>query len=349
MTEATLSWPDVLAALVQRKDLATDAAEWAMGQILAGHATPVQIAGFAVALRAKGETVDEISGLASAMLAKAEHVHIGVPCVDVVGTGGDRANTVNVSTMSALVAAAGGAHVAKHGNRAASSLCGTADVLEELGVVLDIEPARQAEVMDAAGIVFLFAARYHPSYRHAAGPRRELGIPTTFNFLGPLTNPAQPVGQAIGVADRRMAEVMAGVLAARGNQGLVFHGDDGLDELTTTTTSDVWVIADGRVRHEVLDPRELGIPRAEVSDLAGGTPDVNAAVLRSVLGGEVGPVHDIVALNAAATLLAFRGPSSAPLLEQLGAELGRARELLASGAALETLDRWVKVTQELSG
>lgn len=348
MSEATFSWPDVLTTLVQGHDLATGAAEWAMGQILAGQATPVQIAGFAVALRAKGETVAEISGLATAMLNKAEPIHIDVPCVDVVGTGGDRANTVNVSTMSALVAAAGGARVAKHGNRAASSLCGTADVLEELGVVLDVDPARQGEVLAESGIVFLFAARYHPSYRHAAGPRRELGIQTTFNFLGPLTNPARPVGQAIGVADRRMAEVMAGVLAARGNRGLVFHGDDGLDELTTTTTSDVWVIADGQVRHEVLDPRDLGIPRAEVGDLTGGTPDVNAAVLRAVLGGEQGPVHDIVALNAAATLLAYDGPTAAPLHQQLGAALERTREVLASGAGLATLERWIAVTQRVS-
>ncbi|MGJ3507378.1 anthranilate phosphoribosyltransferase [Enemella sp. A6] len=347
MTEATFTWPAVLTSLVNRQDLSSEQVEWAMGQILTGQASPIQIAGFAVALRAKGETVAEISGLATAMLDHAELVHVTGRTVDVVGSGGDRANTVNISTMSALVAASGGARVAKHGNRAASSMCGTADVLEELGVKLDLEPQQQQQVMDEAGIVFLFASRYHPSLRHAAGPRRELGISTTFNFLGPLSNPARPQGQAIGVADRRMAELMAGVLADRGTRGLVFHGDDGLDELTTTTTSDVWVVADGAVRHEVLDPLELGIERARVEDLIGGPPPVNAEIARAVLAGAPGPVHDIVALNAAATLLADRGPSDAPLREQLAVELDRARELLADGGALQVLERWVAVSNRV--
>ncbi|NLT30315.1 MAG: anthranilate phosphoribosyltransferase [Propionibacterium sp.] len=344
MTSATYTWPDVLTALVNGRDLSADEVGWAMGQILAGQASPIQIAGFAVALRAKGETVAEISGLANAMLDRAEPVQVSGRTVDVVGSGGDRANTVNISTMSALVASAGGARVVKHGNRAASSMCGTADVLEELGVNLELEPDRQQQVMDEAGIVFLFASRYHPSLRHAAGPRRDLGISTTFNFLGPLSNPARPHGQAIGVADRRMAELMAGVLADRGNQGLVFHGEDGLDELTTTTTSDVWVIADGTVRHETLDPLDLGIERARVEDLVGGPPPVNAEIARSVLGGTTGRVHDIVALNAAATMLADQGPTDAPVGDQLAAQLTRARELLAAGAALEVLDRWIRVT-----
>ena len=344
------TWPDVLTGLVSGENLSSRAAVWAMDEILAGNATDVQLAGFLVALRAKGETVDEIAGLAEAMRDRATPITLDAEAVDVVGSGGDRANTVNVSTMAAVVAAAAGARVVKHGNRAASSACGTADCLEALGVVLDLPAERQAEVFDEAGIVFLFASHYHPSLRHAAVPRRELGIRTTFNFLGPLANPVQPLAAALGVADAAMAELMAGVLAGRGVRGLVFHGGDGLDELTTTTDSQVWIVRDGRVVASALDPADLGVARADKAALVGGDPAHNAQVVRDTFAGAAGPVRDIVTLNAAAALLAYDGPSlDVPLAEQFVEPLRRAREAIDSGAATRLLDRWVATTRRVAG
>lgn len=339
------TWPEVLTGLIAGTDLTPEQAIWAMDQILAGEATAVQIAGFAVALRAKGETVEEISGLAQAMLDRATPISLASEAVDVVGSGGDRANTVNVSTMAAIVTAATGVPVVKHGNRAASSACGTADCLEALGVALDVPPGQQSGVLADAGIVFLFAPLYHPSLRHAATARRELGVQTTFNFLGPLANPARPAAQAVGVADARMAPLVAGVLAGRGSRGLVFHGDDGLDELTTTTASQVWMIAHGRVVATRLDPLDLGLPRASRSDLLGADPARNAQIVREVLAGATGPVRDIVSLNAAAACLAFATPDlSAPLVPQLAVQLERVNRALDSGAAAAVLDRWATRT-----
>ncbi|GAA2100728.1 anthranilate phosphoribosyltransferase [Microlunatus panaciterrae] len=345
-----LTWPTVLSGLVRGEDQSSDATAWAMGQILAGEATPVQMAAFVVALRAKGETVEEIVGLAEMMLSYASPITVEGRAVDVVGSGGDRANTVNISTMAAIVAAGAGALVVKHGNRAASSACGTADVLEQLGVVLDLPPARQQQVIQSAGIGFLFAPHYHPGLRHASVARRELGIPTTFNFLGPLTNPGRPNAQAVGVADPRMAELMAGVFARRGNQGMVFHGADGLDELTTTTTSSIWLFRDGQVRRSEFDPTLLGLPRARVEDLVGGDPATNAEVVRELLAGKAGPVRDIVTLNAAAALLAFNGPDlDADLVGQFADQLVAAEESLTSGAAGAKLQQWVAATRQAAG
>ncbi len=343
------TWPDLLTGLVAGRDLDHDATLWAMNEILSGAASPVQIAAFMVALQAKGATPEELNGLVIGMLDNARPIALPRDAVDIVGTGGDRANTVNVSTMASIVAAAAGAKVVKHGNRAASSKCGTADCLEELGVVLDLEPAAQAEVFDEVGIVFLFAAHYHPSLRHAAAPRRELGIRTTFNFLGPLANPARPTAQAIGVADPVMAPLVADVLVARDNRGLVFHGEDGLDELTTTTASSVWVVADGRVERTTLDPARLGIAPAAAGDLIGGSPAFNAQVVRDTLAGALGPVRDIVVLNAAAGLLAFDGPShGVPLEEQLRDPLTRAAAAIDSGAAARLLEDWVALTRSFT-
>lgn len=342
----TFTWPDLLTGLVNGNDLDRDAAAWAMDEILAGNATPVQIAGFAVALRAKGENVSEISALADGMLARCNPIEIPREAVDVVGTGGDRANTVNISTMASVAAAAAGARVVKHGNRAASSMCGTADCLEALGLRLDVPASEQPEVFDETGIVFLFAPHYHPSLRHAAVARRELGISTTFNFLGPLANPARPNASAVGVADRRMAPLMAGVIAGRGGRGMVFHGGDGLDELTTTTDSDVWLVADGRVVETSFDPLDLGIPRATREDLVGGDPAHNAQVARDTFAGARGPVRDIVVLNASAALLAYDGPSlDEPLLPQLQRCVARVQQVLDDGTATALLERWVDATQ----
>lgn len=338
------TWGSVLGPVVSGQDLPREAAAWAMERLLSGEATPAQQAAFMVALRCKGETVAELAGLADTMLDFATPIEVPEPAVDIVGSGGDRANTVNISTMAAIVAAAAGARVVKHGNRAASSACGAADVLEALGVVLDLPPERQAGVIAQTGIAFLFAPLYHPALRHAVW-RRELGIPTTFNFLGPLANPAQPVAQAVGVADARMAALMAGVFADRGHRGMVVHGGDGLDELTTTTTSTVWVYADGQVTERELDPADLGIPRATVSDLVGGDPSTNAAVVHDVLAGRSGPVRDVVTLNAAAALVAYDGPAADGLEARLAAGVDRARDAIDSGAAKAKLTEWAAVTQ----
>ncbi len=339
------SWPSVLSGLVARVDQDAAATSWAMEQILGGDTTPSQMAAFVIALRSKGETVEEINGLVDAMLAFATPIEIGGHAVDVVGSGGDRANTVNISTMAAIVAAGAGARVVKHGNRAASSACGAADVLEELGIVLRLTPEQQQRVVDEVGIGFLFAPLYHAGLRHAATTRSELGIPTTFNFLGPLANPAQPIAAAVGVADPRMAELMAGVFAGRGQQGLVVHGGDGLDELTTTTSSVVWTYADGVVVRGELDPADLGVPRAAPEDLVGSDPAGNAQVVRELLQGRTGPVRDIVVLNAAAALVAYDKPEPDRLTEQFAAALDRAAESIDSGGAKTKLANWVAATQ----
>jgi anthranilate phosphoribosyltransferase len=340
-----VNWPQLLSDLVRGHDQPAEATSWAMGEILSGAATPSQLAAFVVSLRAKGETVEEISSLADVMLEFATPIEIPGPAVDVVGSGGDRLNTVNISTMAAIVAAGAGARVVKHGNRAASSACGAADVLEALGVVLDLSPQHQQQVVEDVGIGFLFAIHYHPALRHASVTRRELGIPTVFNFLGPLANPAQPIAQAVGVADVRMADLMAGVFARRGNHGLVMHGGDGLDELTTTTSSTVWVYADQRVTRLEFDPAELGLPRATISDLVGGDAQHNAAVVREVLAGGTGAIRDIVLLNAAATLVADARPSAEDLVGQFSTQLARAVDAIDSGAAQAKLEQWVQSTQ----
>ncbi len=340
-----VNWPQLLADLVRGRDLPPEATAWAMGEILSGAASPSQMAGFVVALRAKGETVEEISTLADVMIEFATPIEIPGDAVDVVGSGGDRLNTVNISTMAAIVAAGAGARVVKHGNRAASSACGAADVLEALGVVLDLSPEHQQQVVDEVGIGFLFAIKYHPALRHASVTRRELGIPTVFNFLGPIANPSQPSAQAVGVADARMAELIAGVFARRGNHGLVVHGDDGLDELTTTTSSTVWIYADQRVTRLPFDPAELGLPRASINDLVGADARHNAAVVRDVLAGAAGPIRDIVLLNAAAALVADSKPAPEDVMGQFRTQLVRAEHAIDSGAAHAKLDEWVHVSQ----
>src|ERR1044072_4007967 len=284
-TATARTWPDVLSHLLAGQDLASDDTAWAMDRIIRGEATDAQIAGFAVALRAKGETVAELSGLVRAMYGHAKTIEVPGPTVDIVGTGGDRARTVNISTMSALVAAGAGVRVVKHGNRASSSASGASDVLEKLGVNLDLSPARGAEIAQEAATPMCFAIRSRPSLRPVAAARRELGIATPFNFLGPLTNPARVRCQVTGVADARMAPIMAGVLADRGSSALVFRGDDGLDELTVTATSQVWVVRDGTVRRETFDPRDIGFELAPVAALRGADAPYNADVGRRGLAG----------------------------------------------------------------
>jgi anthranilate phosphoribosyltransferase len=330
----------VLNTLLAGRDLDADDTAWAMDRIMRGEATDAQIAGFAVALRAKGETVREITGLVRAMYEHARVIEVPGPAVDIVGTGGDGAKTVNISTMSAIVVAGTGTKVVKHGNRAASSASGASDVLEKLGVNLELSPRRVAQVAEEAGITFCFAVKFHPALRHVAAARGQLGIRTTFNFLGPLTNPARVTAQAVGVADARMAPIVAGVFAERGNSSLVFRGDDGLDELTTTATSRVWVVRDGTVTEETFDPRDVGIDLVPVEALRGADASYNADVARRLLDGERGPVRDAVLLNAAAALVALEpGPGTLP--EQIRAGMEKAAESIDSGAARRVLDRWV--------
>jgi anthranilate phosphoribosyltransferase len=337
------SWPDVLGALVAGQDLTAEQTAWAMGEVLSGEATPSQVAGFAVALRAKGESVDEVTGLVEAMYAVATPITVSGRLLDVVGTGGDRSMSVNISTMAAIVAAGAGARVVKHGNRSASSQSGSADVLEQLGIRLDLPPARVAAVAEEAGITFCFAAAFHPAMRHAAVTRRELGIGTTFNILGPLTNPARAGALAIGCADPRMAPVMAGVYARRGVDAWVVRGDDGLDELTTTTTSRVWWVHGGEVTESVLDPADLGVPRGTTEALRGGDAAHNADVVRRLLAGETGAVRDAVLLNAGAALAVYDAPGIPPA-DALAAGLEKARDAVDSGAARAALDRWVEAS-----
>jgi len=347
--DSRTAWPALIGALIRGETLAADETAWAMNEIMEGAATPAQIAGFGVALRMKGETPAELSGLAEAMLSHASPIEIPGPIVDLVGTGGDGARTVNISTMGTIVAAAAGARMVKHGNRAASSACGAADLLEALGVVIDLPPAVTQRLMAETGVVFLFAALYHPALRHTAAPRRELGVPTVFNFLGPVANPARPGALAVGVADQRMGPVIAGVLAGRGCSALVFHGDDGLDELTTTAPSTVWVVHAGTVSQTAFDPAALGIGRSAPADLRGGDPPHNAAVARGVLRGEPGPVRETVLLNAAAALAAEAGvPGPEHLTAVLADGYARAASALDSGTARALLARWVEASTRLA-
>jgi anthranilate phosphoribosyltransferase len=341
------TWPDVLSALLRGESLTAEVTAWAMGEVMAGNATSVQVASFAVAMRAKGETPAEVTGLANAMLDAAYRISVPGASVDTCGTGGDRAHTVNISTMAAIVVRGTGATVVKHGNRAASSACGSADVLEALGVVVDLPPAAVERCVAEARVGFCFAPMFHPALRHAATARSEMGVPTVFNFLGPLTNPAQPPAQAVGVADERMAAVMAGVLAGRGVSALVFRGEDGLDELSVDVPSRVWAVAAGQVRDDRVDPAELGIARPAAGALVGGDAATNADVARRFLAGEQGPVRDAVLLNAAAALVALDGVTDALVNDQLRAAMPRVTEAVDSGAAATALAEWVDTSQRL--
>jgi anthranilate phosphoribosyltransferase len=316
-----------------------------MNEVMTGNASPVQLAGFLVALRAKGETVEELGGLAQAMLAHALPANLPTDAVDIVGTGGDRAFTVNLSTMAALVIAGAGSRVVKHGNRAASSRSGSADVLEALGVRLTLDADRLRAVFDEVGIAFLFAQVFHPAMRHAAVARRELSVATVFNFLGPLTNPAKARSSAIGCADAAMAPLMAGVLARRGDHALVFRGQaDGLDEMAATGPIQLWEARGGAVEFRLLDPvTELGLTPVSLDALRGGDAAHNAAITRRVLAGEAGPIRQTVLLNAAAGLVAEGRlvPVGGPLEERLSLGLEVATEALDSGAARGVLKRWI--------
>ncbi len=339
-------WPGVLRRLLARDDLSAEAAHAALADVLAGETTPAQLAAFVVALRMKGETIEEMSGMVAAMLAAAERVRLPdeLVVVDTCGTGGGtsrRLAAFNVSTIAGFVIAGAGVAVCKHGNRAASSTSGSADLLEAMGVAIDLGPAGVARCVTEAGFGFCFAPRFHPAVRHAGPTRREIGVATVFNFLGPLANPARVRRQVVGVSDPVMAERMVGVLQAGGaERALVVYGHDGLDELTTTTTSTVLELRDGAVRVSEIDPGELGIARAEARAIQGGDVDANLALARHVLDGKPGPHRDLVLLNAAAGLVA------GGLVDDLAGGYEAAMASVDSGGAARVAEQAVAVSRQ---
>ncbi|WP_433164300.1 anthranilate phosphoribosyltransferase [Kribbella sp. CA-247076] len=340
MATTLRTWSGLISALLAGSDLTAADTAWAMDQLVLGDASPAQISGFLIALRAKGETAEEVAGLASVLRSHATPVRIGGPFVDIVGTGGDRTGAVNISTMAAVVAASTGVTVVKHGGRAASSSAGgSADLVEHLGVPLDLSADDAARVAADVGLTYLFAPRFNPALRHVAVVRRELAVPTAFNVLAPLLNPADPQHQLVGVANPAMQPVIARALAAQGRSALVARGDDGLDKLTTTGPSRVWVVHGGTATEVVFDPRSLGLAPASLAELRGGDAAFNARVLRGLVDGERGPVRDVVLLNAAAALVTL-DLGKGLLLEQLAEALERCRRAVDSGDTTATLERW---------
>lgn len=341
---ADFSWPRILGALSRGEDLTRLQAKSAMEEVMAGRASPVQAAGLIVALRMKGETVDEMGGLVEGMLEAAVRVDLGgADPVDIVGTGGDRSGTFNISTTASFIAAGAGAPVAKHGNRSMSSQCGSADVLEELGVVIDLPVEQNCRLFLDTGYAFFLAPVYHPAMRRVGPVRKELGIPTVFNFLGPLSNPAGVRRYALGVADGRMAQRMISVLRTLGaERALVFHGGDGLDELTLSGPSVVWSLEDGGITRTELAPEDAGLARCPASEVLGGSAEVNAGITRRVLEGRPGPHRDIAVLNAAAAIAASGRADDIP------EGVALASEAVDSGAAGEALERASARSRELA-
>jgi len=332
-------WPGLIGRVVAGEPLSAAEAADAMRAIMQEQASPVRIAGFLLALRAKGETVDELEGFSAAALEFATPVKTPGPVIDTCGTGGDKSGTFNISTVAAIVAAGASVLVAKHGNRAATSQCGSADVLEALGVKIDLGAAGVERCLEEAGIGFMLAPVFHPAMAYVAGIRKELKVPTVFNFLGPLISPARPFAQVIGVSDARMLPLVSNVLARRGTRATVFQGLDGLDELSLTMPSVVYEIREHEVRKRTFDPDDFGLPHARAADLKGGTVEENAEILRVILAGEKGPRRDVVLLNAGAAL-EVAGKS-----DSLVDGIAQAAESIDSGAAAKLLDRWIEVSQ----
>ena len=345
------SWPRVLSNLVAGEDLSISAAEWAMGEVVAGRASSAQIAALLVSLRIKGETVDEIVGFRDAALQNALPLDVDPLALDIVGSGGDPYGAViNISSVASVIAASAGVPVIKHGNKGASSSSGASDVLSVLGIDLDLEPRRVAEVLKETGITFAYAAKFHPGFRHAGPTRSQLGIPTLFNILGPLCNPARPEASAVGIASLDRVPLVVGVLRTRGATALVYRGDDGIDKLTVTGHSHVWEVSRGFVTEHDLDPTDLGIPEAPIEAILGEGPEHNAELARRMLAGEPGPVRDVILLNAAAGLVAFelaKDPEQnrRPFLERMREQFARAGELVDSGASAAKLEQWVAATR----
>ncbi|MEO8094323.1 MAG: anthranilate phosphoribosyltransferase [Pseudolysinimonas sp.] len=347
---STRTWPSILGSLVEGNDLSVGDASWAMDSVVSGEATPAQIAGLLVALRVKGETVDEIVGFRDAALASSVPLSVSPDVLDIVGTGGDPFGAVlNISSVASVIAAAAGVPVVKHGNRGASSASGSSDLLSALGINIELSADRVAEVLAETDITFAFAAMFHPGFRHAGPVRKELGISTLFNILGPLCNPARPNASAVGVASLERVPLVVGVFRTRGATALVYRGDDGIDKLTTTGHSHIWEVSRGFETEHDLDPADLGIPRADIQSLLGADAAHNAGVARRVLAGEGGPVRDVVLLNAAAGLVAYelsQHPEQLqePIVGRLAKQFERAAAAVDSGAAAAKLEEWVAAT-----
>jgi anthranilate phosphoribosyltransferase len=342
------TWPQLTETLTNGLDLNSISAQWAMNEILQGNADISQIKDFLLALKAKGETAEEVNAFVNVMYKHSAPIEITERAVDTVGTGGDGFNTINISTSAAIVAAAAGAKVVKHGNRASSSKSGSADLLEALGVNIDLVGDGVETVFREVGIGFCFAPKFHTAMRFAAPARKELGVPTIFNILGPLANPAKPKAAAIGVANDRMHLLMAQVLAAKGVDGFVFRGDDGLDEISLATSSSVLTIGSGEISSDLIDPSDFGITMAPITELVGGDAEFNAAVTRAIFKGERGAPRDAVALNAAAAIAAYRGEFAKSLVERMRDGYADAIKAIDSGAATALLANWVTVSQRLA-
>ena len=342
-----MSWNRAFELLENKLDLPAELVHEIMGEVLTGRAEPENLKNFLLALKEKGETSEEVGALVSQMYEHAAPINISARAVDIVGTGGDKSNTINISTMAAIVAAAAGAVVVKHGNRAASSKSGSADLLEALGVAINLDGTLVAQCVGELRIGFCFAPNFHPAMRHAASVRKELGVPTVFNILGPLANPARPKAAAIGVANERMHLVMAQVLGDRGVEGFVFRGDDGLDEITLATTTQVLSIGNGEIQSGLIDPTDFGISKAPISELVGGDAKENAEIAMRIFNGERGAPRDAVVLNASAAIAAYNGDLDYDLKTRLVAGVDAARQAIDSGAAKDLLNRWIKLTQAL--
>lgn len=341
------SWSGNLLTLGRGEDLSTEQAHWAMREILENRTETNTIKEFLLAMKNKGETAHEVSALVDEMYRHSAPISIKERAVDTVGTGGDVAHTINISTTSAIIAAAAGARVVKHGNRAATSLSGAADLLEALGVSINLDGPQVEACVEKVGIGFCFAPMFHPAMRFAGPARKELGVPTVFNILGPLANPAKPVAAAIGVASDRMHSVTAEVLAERGVDGFVFRGDDGLDEITLTTSTTLISIGSGKMEKSTIDPRDFGIAYAPLSAIRGGDPQENARITRAIFAGERGPYRDAVVLNAAAAIAAFRGETDRSPIERISDGVDAAVLAIDTGKATQLLARWADFTQQL--
>lgn len=342
------SWKDSVAALESGLDLSVEQAQLFMREILEGRAENSELAQFLLALKNKGETSDEVGAFVNEMFNHSAPIRISERAVDTVGTGGDGAHTINISTTAAIIAAAAGARVVKHGNRASSSKSGAADLLEALGVNISLDGAGVARTVNELGIGFCFAQKFHPAMKNAAAVRKELGVPTVFNILGPLANPAKPQAAAIGVANDRLHLVMAQVLGDRGVDGFVFRGDDGLDEITLATTTSVLSIGNGSIASDRIEPSDFGIDSAPISALVGGDANENARITLSVFKGERGAPRDAVLLNAAAAIAAFEGDTQSDVRTRIQNGLNRASEAVDSGSANKLLSDWSTLTQNLA-
>ncbi|MEN9954769.1 MAG: hypothetical protein RLZZ41_433 [Actinomycetota bacterium] len=347
------NWNSILEDLNARRDLSREQSSWALSEIMSGTAPETEVSEFLLALRSKGETVEELAGLVDTMLENSLKLETGNDALDIVGTGGDMIGTVNISSMASILAAATGVPVLKHGSKSASGKTGSSEMLSELGLNLELSPERVAQVFKENGITFFFALVFHPAMRHVAPIRKKLGVPTTFNFLGPLANPAQPLATSLGVANEQIAPLMAQELAQRGRFGLVSRGNDGLDEITTTTTSQIWEISPNQVTKWELDPVRFGIKRANLEQLLGGDASQNAQIARDLFEGRttgnLGAVRDIVILNAAGGVVAYQAAKNpdivgTELTNRFESAIQRVAMALESGKANSKLEQWIQAS-----